>query len=350
MKIFSLIIGALAAHWRVVVLFLASTLFFMFFLFPFSDLSDLVTSAVARATNNQVYVQAETLNLNLIPQPAISASNVSVETSLPAIEAKWAKVTPGIFTTLLNMGTFMKAANGDFEASRAAMNKLSLAVDAEGVLGGDMGLAIRPGKKTDQGRDRSRISLSVDKIDLSQVQRWADLPMRLQGRANVETDMQVAFDFSEQPEGDFNLNVNKFALPASTVSIPMGEGATFPLNVPSLTLANVVFKGRLVGGTLVIEEGVFGKAGDPLSGRIKGQLGVRLQPMGNTVTPLFGSYNLTVDLNTTSEIQKELGFAFIPLDSAKTPTGGGGARYLFRATGQGIGMQFVPQITRVDSF
>ena len=350
MKIFSALIGAVAANWRVLALFLASTFLFLLFLFPFSDLSDLVTSAVARATGNQVYIQAESLDLHLVPQPAVSASNLSVETSLPAIEAKWAKVTPGIFSTLLNIGTFMKAANGDPEASRAAMSKLSLSVDAEGVWGGDVGASLRPGKRSEQGKDMSRLSLAVEKIDLSQVQRWAELPLRIQGQASLDTDMQMAFDFSEQPEGDFSLKVNKFALPASTVSIPMGEGASFPLNIPSLTLANVILKGRLVGGNLVIEEGVFGKAGEALSGRIKGQMGLRLQPMGNSVTPIFSAYNLTVDLNTSSEIQKELGFAFLPLDSAKTPTGAGGARYLFRATGQGVGMAFVPQITRVETF
>jgi hypothetical protein len=350
MNLIRLIIGFLAANWRFFALSLLSTVFFFAFFFPFGDLSDLLTSAVARATGNQLYIQADTLDLHLIPQPAISASRLRLETSMPPLEAKWARITPGLFSTLFNIRTFMKAGSGDPQASRAAMSKVSLSVAAEDLLGGDLELFLGPGRKSEQGHERSRITLEVMKLDLAAVQRWSEISFRMQGQANLETEMQLAFDFSEQPEGEFNLKINKFALPASTVSIPMGEDASFPLNVPQLTLAFVNLRGRLVGGTLVIEEGTFGQAPDPISGRIKGQIGLRLQPVGSGVVPLFGSYNLTVDLNTNAAIQKDLGFAFLPLDSAKTVTSGGGAKYLFRAMGQGVGMAYVPQITRLNSF
>lgn len=349
MSYFRALIGVIAANWRLVAVTLLSSVFFFLFTFPFNDLADVLTSVIARGTQNQVYVQAESLQLHILPQPAVSASRLTVDTRMPTLEVKWAKITPGLVGALLNLGTYINAANGDPEASRAASKKISLAVDAQGVLGGDIGLSISPGKAGDQGGERSRIVLEVEKIDLAEVQRWAELSARIQGRAFVETDLQMALDFTEQPEGDFNLKVSKFALPASTVSIPMGE-ASFPINLPAITLANVTLRGRIVGGNLMIEEGVFGQASDPISGRIKGQLGVRIQPMGASVTPIFGSYNLTVDMNTNASIQKELGFAFLPLDAAKTPEASGGARYLFRATGQGIGMQYVPQITRITSF
>ena len=43
---------------------LASALFFFVWFFPFSDLSQFVTTAIARATGNQVYVQFESMDLD----------------------------------------------------------------------------------------------------------------------------------------------------------------------------------------------------------------------------------------------------------------------------------------------
>ena len=46
-----------------------SALLFFVMLFPFDDLSDLVTEKVAVATNNQVFLTFERLNLSLFPGP-----------------------------------------------------------------------------------------------------------------------------------------------------------------------------------------------------------------------------------------------------------------------------------------
>ena len=168
-------------------------------------------------------------------------------------------------------------------------------------------------------------------------------------QASLDTTVQFTPGFSEQPDGDIELHINKFNLPASTLMIPF-EGAMMPLNVPHLTLANVVLRGRLVGGNLIIEEGTFGKSSDPLNGRIKGQLGLKLIPANGVVQPSFGTYNLTVELNTNKQIDKEMGFAFLLFDQAKNPTANG-THYLFKAQGQGIGPMFPPPaITRVGTF
>ncbi|MBX3022402.1 MAG: hypothetical protein KF799_12080 [Bdellovibrionales bacterium] len=325
---------------------LSSAVFFFAILFPFSDLSDVVTTTVARATGNQVYVQFDELNLHIVPQPAISATKLSVETALPPLEAQWAKITPSLFSALMSLPTMISAAGGNAEAAASLGSKLGATIDAEGILGGDIELRLRSGSKTEGGRDRSRISLAVDKVNLGDVQKWSDLPVEMSGIASLTTDVQMTTDLAEQPDGDYNIQISKFALPASTVPTPMG-----PLNVPTITLANVVLKGKLSNGTLMIDEGSFGQAKDPIFGRIKGSIGMRLQQQGPSVFPMFGSYNLTVDLNTTQMIEKDLGIAFILLGPAKTPAPGGGARYLFRASGQGLGMNAAPpSITRLSAF
>ncbi len=323
-----------------------SAALFTLWLFPFNDLSDAVTSMVARSTNNQVYVQADELHLHVFPQPAISADNVKIETVLPTLEAQWAKVTPSLFSLIFNLPTIMKASSGDQVAARSLGSRLGVSVSAEGLLGGDFELRIGSGKKNEQGQERSRVALALEEVNLKEVQQWAGLPLSLQGRADFHTDMLFTPDFQDQPEGEFELKVAKFSIPAGTVQIPF-EGAMLPISLPSLTLANVTFRGRLVGGNLFIEEGIFGQSQDPLYGRIKGQIGLRLIPTGQGLAPQFGQYNLTVDLTTNATVQRELSFLFLPLESAKTPTSDGGGKYLFKMAGQ-IGA--FPSVTRISTF
>ncbi len=44
---------------------------FIFWLFPFGDLSQLITTQIYAGSGNQVYVQFETLDMSLLPKPAI---------------------------------------------------------------------------------------------------------------------------------------------------------------------------------------------------------------------------------------------------------------------------------------
>lgn len=326
---------------------LISSAFFFAWFFPFSDLSDLVTSTVARATNSQVYLQFETMDLNLLPAPAISAKNISIETpALPALEAKWMKLSPSWISILLNAWTIKKASGGDAEAAGKLGTRIGVNIAAEGLLGADVELKIRPGTASEQGQDRSKVSLAVEKLNLAEFQKWSDLPVKMQGQASLDTTVQFTPSLSEQPEGDIDLRVSKLNLPASTIMVPF-DGAVMPVNLPNLTLDNVVLKGRLVGSKFIIEEGTFGKSKDPIYGRIKGQLGLKLMVQGPQVQPQFGAYNFTVELNSTKAVEKEIGFAFLLFDNAKIPTSMG-SKYLFTASGQGFGPP--PTITKINSF
>lgn len=348
MKYPGMLIALIWEHKLFVGLVFVFTVLFAVLLFPFNDLSDAITSAVARQTNNQVYLQAKELNFHLIPTPAVSARELKVETALPPIEAQWAKITPSLFSVIFSSFTIIKAARGDVEAARSLGSKIGMSISAEGVFGGEASLNMSAGSKGESGLQRSRVSMSFEEINLKDVQRWADLSINLQGRANFASDMQFTPDFQEQPEGDYELQMAEFKMPAGTVQIPMGE-ASFPVNLPTLTLKKVVLKGRMSAGKFIIEEGLFGQSQDPIYGRIRGQLDVRLLPQGGAVVPSFGVYDLTVDLNTSPEIQKDktLSLAFAPIESAKTPNASGGAKYTFKASGT---LGAYPQITRIDSF
>jgi len=58
---------------------LLSALLFIVFLFPFNDLSDLISRQVSLATRNSVFVQFGTLDLSFFPQLGAQAEQVYVE-------------------------------------------------------------------------------------------------------------------------------------------------------------------------------------------------------------------------------------------------------------------------------
>lgn len=326
---------------------LLSALFFFAWLFPFSDLSDVVTTMVARGTGNQIYVQFDTLDLNLLPVPAVSAKNVSVDTpALPSLQAKWMKFSPGWGSILFNIWSIKKAASGDAEAAAKLSTRVGATIAAEGLLGGDVDLKIRPGSATDKGDERSKVSLAIDKMKLGELQKWSDLSVKMEGQASMDATVQFVPGFTDQPEGEIDLRIKKFNMPAGVYMAPTDTGA-MPINYPTLTMENVVLKGHLVGGKFFIDEGTFGQSKDPINGRIKGNFMVRLNSMGGQIVPQFGAYNFTVDMNASNQVYKEAGFAFFILDNTKSQTASG-YHYLFTAVGPGIGMP--PQITKADRF
>ena len=81
---------------KLVVLSLSTTIFLLL-LFPFNDLSDLVTTQVAKMTNNQVYVQFDDMRLSVLPTPGVALDNVYVETpTLSGLKAQEVVATPSI--------------------------------------------------------------------------------------------------------------------------------------------------------------------------------------------------------------------------------------------------------------
>jgi hypothetical protein len=291
-------------------------------------------------------VQFDSLDLNIMPLVSAAGHGISADLmSLPTLTIKYLSVRPAWLSMVFSPLKLISAARGDMEAQMYAAVLALSHVRINGIFDGDISVDLSP-DKVEGGSITTHTDIELENVDLNKLQDWAELPVKMTGKAQAEIGMKISPAMHEQPEGEFHIRVKKFALPASTVMIPMGD-ANMPLNLPTLTLANVLFKGRLVGGNLIIEEGQFGQSGDPVYGRIKGQLGLRFQPTGQGVVPVIGSYNFTVDMSSTKAVEKDIGIAFLLFDSAKTATPTG-SRYLFRAQGAGIGG--VPSITRLSSF
>jgi hypothetical protein len=61
---------------------------FAILIFPYDDLSDMITELIAQNSQNQIFVQFDDLGIGFLP-PSLKMSNVSLDTPiLPTVKAK----------------------------------------------------------------------------------------------------------------------------------------------------------------------------------------------------------------------------------------------------------------------
>lgn len=286
-------------------LLIFSALVFAVIIFPFDDLSDLISSQVSKGTQNRVYLQFENLDMSLIPQPGFKMENVYLETlQTPAISVNELTVTPSV---------------------RALLAKQPYGhVHAKGLLKGDVDLQVSKGPKTENGTDRQRIDVKAAKVSLYDVRELANLPVVLRGQMNLDTTALADLTFQEQPDVDINLTVQKFELPPASIETMMG-----PLTLPDLKLTSIELKGRLADGRFIIENGVIGKPGDELYGSIKGNMALSIVNRGGRFAPQVGAYSFDIDLTTKQSFQQKAGLFLSFIESYKSPTADG-AKYKFK--------------------
>lgn len=297
---------------KIVAVFVFAVLFAVL-IFPYSDLTDLITVKVADATNNQVYFQADSLHFSLIPGPGAKMENVVIETpTLPTIQAGSVAVSP----SLLSLVTMSP----------------SFTARAENIFKGNVDLAVSPNGKTKSGEVKQAIDLNADQVALnalSEFLRGMNMgDLRLQGAMNLQTGMVIDPSFQDQPNGTVNVKVNNFIYPARSIDIGLG-----PIQVPEVKLQQVLGKAVMKDGRLTFDQLQLGSESDELNGSVTGDMGVTMRRTPAGVMPELGSYNLKVALNVSSNFQKRASLFLIMADAYKTPTPTG-YKYAFRVQGQ----------------
>lgn len=290
-----------------IVVMIFSAFVFLFVLFPFDDLSDLISSQVSKLSNNSVYVQFERLKMSIFPTPGVAMDQVYIESlRTPALSAQELVITPSV------AGLIAQKPYGH--------------VSAKGFLKGNVDLSVGKGARTENGIERQRIEVSAKKISLNDIRELANLPIMLKGQLNLQTTALADLTFQEQPDMDLDLTINQFELPPSNVNTPMG-----PLTLPDLRLSTVELKGRLSAGRFIIETGTIGKPGDELQGTIKGNIGLNIQNRGGGFTHQVGAYNFDIDLKAKKSFQDRAALFLSFIDNFKTPTSDG-AQYKFKVS------------------
>ncbi len=289
------------------------TIVFAILIFPYSDLADLMTVKVSEATNNQVYIQADSLKFSVSPGLGAKMENVVLETtSMPTIQAGSIAVSPSLMS-LINQSP-------NFSAR------------AEDIFKGNVDLSVSSAGKTRAGNERHEVQIAGQQIALnalSEFMREMGLgDLKLQGAIDLSSGLVVDPTFEDQPSGSVNMRINKLVHPARSVNSMLG-----PVPVPEIRLQQVVGKATIKEGRLSFEQLQLGAEGDELNGTVTGDIGMNIRKQPDGIVPEFGSYNFQIALNVSTNFQKRASLFLGLADAYKTATPTG-FRYAFRVRGQ----------------
>ena len=300
---------AIKNNWGKFILFLVFVLVFVFVLFPLDDLGDLVSSQVAKLTNNSIYVRFDKMGISILPQPGMQLKQVYIETTnLAPLSAQELTLSPSI-PGLLSQKPF-----GHFSA--------------HGFMKGSVEVKVGSGKRSDNNVERYQLDVTLANLSLIEIRRLINLPVLLRGQISMDlTNGQIDPSFTEQPEGDIILKVDKFELPASNLQTPMGG-----LTLPELRLGQILIKGRLSGGRINIIDGIIGREGDEIFGHVKGNLGMTIMNNGGILTPQLGAYSFDIDLKVKRSFQDKAALFLSFIDTYKTQLPDGG-QYRIKISG-----------------
>ncbi len=301
---------------------LFSMMAFLFILFPYGDLGGWVATKVTQWTDNQVYLQFEDLGFSFKPQLGVEMEDVFLQTPfLPALKMDSLFAAP----SFLGLVTFNPA----------------FTLIAEGFWGGSVHFSSSGSKKNEREVLVHRFKLSLEEVALGKIQEFFELPFSFQGKLLGSTHLAVDLEFGEQPQGDLSMDVVGFRMPPSSIDTQMG-----PVTLPHVEVSQVSVRGRLNQGELFIEEAQLGSSKDQLYGEIKGKWGVSFRRKGTEVSPIFGAYELKIDLNVAQALHKEMELLFFLMDSCKNTTTTG-VRYLCKISGTGGGRP--PRFSSINS-
>jgi type II secretion system protein N len=300
---------------KVFSIFLFAVLFGIL-IFPYSDLADLLTKKVLDLTQNQVYLQADTLGLSFKPGLGLHMDQVVVETpSLPPLTANRVSAAPSIASLLAFSPGF--------------------SVSAEGLFHGDLNLDFKQGAKMPSGQASQNINLTTQDMALaaiSQVLREMGFDLKLQGALSSNTQISIDPTYQDQPKGTLDFSIQNFVLPSRVVNIALG-----PLQIPELKLQNVSAKGTLSEGRLSFEDISLGSDKDEFRGQIKGDLGITMHPGNGAPVAELRNYDFQIDLKMTSSFQKRAALFLMIADAYKTISPAG-VHYAFRVRASNVNL------------
>ncbi len=325
-RILEFIIQLFRFHKLKMLTVIGSSIGVMLLLFPFSDLTDLLTQKVMEATKNQVLLQVDKLDLGFFPTPSINGEGVTVDVGTwPTIEAKKLSISPSMFS-LISLST------------GSPPTALRVSVDADGFLGGKFYIFHKPDGTNDEGAKKNHVTIKAESIQLGEIQKFVDSPIAFEGKANLDTDFSFFPAFDGQPEGEVHVTSRALKIPPGNIPTQFG-----PIPMPGVSWSQFLLKARMAASNLYIDDLAFGAAKDPMSGRVKGQMNVKVDRNG----PILGAYDLKVELNVTTAAERDLDTLLVLLKDFRSQTPSGG-KYLFRVSANGMYSQ--PNLGRLQSF
>lgn len=280
---------------------------FVVLLFPVDDLSELVTTQVAKQTNNQIYVRFDKMSLGFLPV-GLDLENVALDLpGLQTLKVGELSVAPSFIDLLL------QRPSGRITADRIFRGR----IEAEGG----------PGKKLEGGAQTFDVDIQAERLQLADVKAFANLPIPLRGILSGQVKGYIEPTFAAAPDLSVELQSPELEIQSGNVNTIMG-----PLMVPDVKISQLRFKGRWSTNNFLIEETLIGKEGDELSGTLKGQVGLELRRAGAGVVMVPGLYTYRVDLKVKKELEDRARLFLMLVEKHRTPEGPDG-RYRFSLSG-----------------
>lgn len=312
-------ISTLFRHHKLKILaVLGFTLLFFIMLFPRTDLGDLITAQIVRATG--IYVQFDELDIDLLPTPGFDAEEIRIEPrGVPPLNADSLEVSAAL--------------------SKLIGFKLGANASITNIFKGDIDVAYGQGAKTQSGSRREEVNLRAERVDLEALSKYLRdagvLPVKLEGQVSTNLNASVDPEFTEQPKGELSLEAPRFSLPGQTITINF-NGVPVQQQLPPLNLGRVNLKSvKLNDGVLEIQEATIGDAKSDVKGKIKGTLSLRFRKVPGGVFPEMTGADFEMDLNVDKNFmernQKTVigGFLILIPPNAKHETPAG-TRLAFR--------------------
>jgi len=293
-------------------------IFFLYLLFPFNDLGDLVASKVSELTSGQIFINFDTLDLSIVPQPGLELTNVNVETAFTSrLTAKSLSVAPNVAGLL----TF----------------KPGVSIYAEELLGGDISLSTRGSGKTAAGKTKQKLNIELENLNLAEIVKLTQMPIRLTGDLSGSVDSNFDIDFTEQPSGTIQLEASKVIMPDSSVNTMMG-----PLSLPKLILNDIIFESKADKGIYEISKFIIGKPGGDLYANATGRIDLKVLKSGTEVYSQLNQYDLTVKFQVGEAFKQKLGIFLSFLEKCQASTNSYSCRFV------GQNLYGPPSITKVQ--
>jgi len=267
---------------------------FAVLIFPYSDLAPLLSSRVFEATGNQIYVEAERIELGLIPSPSVQAENfilIRSGTPSPPMRIDRLELSP-LLTSLISL-------------------KPGARISANGLFGGSFAVSAASSKTVFSSSAGPLVLSALEANDLSieSLLAYFGLPTtyKFSGRLALSSgEFRVDPSFKEKMQGDLRVRLQNLTLP-SAIAIPGVFNE--PLSIPQMRFRESEFLLAAKDGRIRLTKGQLGSSKESVSGQVLADLDM---PSGEPGRLSLGAFKYCLELGFKPEFHAEL-LAAIPL-------------------------------------
>lgn len=288
---------------------LPSFLIFSLLTFPFGDLGNLVSSEVAKRTNNQILLHFKDMGFSIIPSPGLQFSGVQVRGSmLPELKMKELELSPSI-AGLLSL-------------------KPGIRVRSEGLFGGNLLLNTKGKEENAKGGLKHSVFLEANRISIAKLASNFKLPVDLAGNLNINFDSIIDPSMIDQPDGTIDLNISPFKLLGGNIN----TGMMGVISLPPISLKRAQFKAQLKQNKLRVQEFQIGSKTEDVMIKVKATVDLRFRSGPGGVKPSPGPYDAEIEINAGPGFEANYGVYLSFLEQYKK-AGVGRNVYKFKVSG-----------------